>query len=101
MPSPIPALRVRHCQQSSCLVAKPSRGVGQHHALAEAVLGLFNTKMIYGRGPWCSFEAVEFATLERIDWFNTHRRLEPIGNIPPAEAEAHDSAQTEVPASAA
>jgi hypothetical protein len=40
-----------------------------------------------GRGPWRSFEAVEFATLECVDWFN-HRRLpEPIGNIPPAGAE--------------
>ena len=31
--------------------------------------------------------AVEFATLEWVDWFNTRRLLEPIGNIPPAEAE--------------
>jgi hypothetical protein len=39
------------------------------------------------RGPWRSFEAVEFATLEWVDWFNNRRLLEPIGNIPPAEAE--------------
>lgn len=38
------------------------------------------------RGPWRSFEAVEFATLERVDWFNNRRLLEPIGNIPSAEA---------------
>ena len=31
--------------------------------------------------------AVEFATLEWVDWFNNRRLLEPIGNIPPAEAE--------------
>jgi putative transposase len=31
---------------------------------------------------------VEFATLEWVDWFNNRRLLEPIGNIPPAEAEA-------------
>ena len=47
-------------------------------------------------GPWRSFEAVEFATLEWVDWFNNRRLLEPIGNIPPAEAEAryyaHDKA---------
>ena len=41
-----------------------------------------------GAGPWRSFEAVEFATLEWVDWFNNRRLLEPIGNIPPAEAEA-------------
>jgi transposase InsO family protein len=34
------------------------------------------------------FEAVEFATSEWTDWFNNRRLLEPIGNIPPAEAEA-------------
>jgi transposase InsO family protein len=33
-------------------------------------------------------EAVEFATLEWVDWINNRRLLEPIGNIPPAEAEA-------------
>ena len=46
------------------------------------------------RGPWRNFEAVEFATLEWVDWFNNKRLLEPIGNIPPAEAEAHYYAQT-------
>lgn len=43
--------------------------------------------MILRRGPWRSFEAVEFATLEWVDWFNNRRLLESIGNIPPAEAE--------------
>ena len=40
-------------------------------------------------------EAVEFATLEWVDWFNHRRLLEPIGNIPPAEAEAAYYAQLE------
>lgn len=57
--------------------------------------------MIHRRGPWRSFEAVEFATLEWIDWFNTRRLLEPIGNVPPAEAEARDFARAEVQALAA
>lgn len=34
-----------------------------------------------------ALRAVEYATLEWVDWFNTRRLLEPIGNIPPAEAE--------------
>ena len=42
---------------------------------------------IHRRGPWRSFEAVEFATLTWVDWFNNRRLLEPIGNIPPAEAD--------------
>jgi hypothetical protein len=44
--------------------------------------------MIHPRGPWRSFEAVEYATLEWVDWFKNRRLSEPLGNIPPAEAEA-------------
>jgi transposase InsO family protein len=50
--------------------------------------GQFKAEVIHRRGPWHSFEAVEYATLEWVDWFNNRRLLEPIGNIPPAEAEA-------------
>jgi hypothetical protein len=32
-------------------------------------------------------KAVELATLGWVDWFNNRRLLEPIGNIPPVEAE--------------
>ena len=57
------------------------------NALAETINGLYKAEVIHRRGPWRSFEAVEFATLEWVDWFNHRRLLEPIGNIPPAEAE--------------
>ncbi len=50
---------------------------------------------------WRGFEAVEFAPLEWVDWFNNRRLLEPIGNIPPAEAEARYYAQIGEPAMAA
>ena len=50
-------------------------------------------EVIHRCGPWRSFEAVEMATLEWVDWFNNRRLLKPIGNIPPAEAEAHYYAQ--------
>ena len=63
--------------------------------------GLFKTEVIRRRGPWRNMEAVEFATLEWVDWYNNRRLLEPIGNIPPAEAEARYYAQLEVPAMAA
>ena len=65
-----------------------SVGDSYDNALAETVIGLFKTEVIRRRGPWKSLEAVEFATLEWVDWFNIRRLLEPIGNIPPAEAEA-------------
>ena len=66
-------------------------GVGDSYdnALAETINGLFKAEVIHRRGPWRSFEAVEYATLEWVDWFNTRRLLEPIGNIPPIEAEAN------------
>jgi transposase InsO family protein len=64
-----------------------SVGDSYDNALAETVIGLFKTEVIHRRGPWRGIEAVEFATLEWVDWFNHRRLLEPIGNIPPAEAE--------------
>lgn len=65
-----------------------SVGDSYDNALAETINGLYKAEVIHRRGPWRSFEAVEFATLEWVDWFNNRRLLEPIGNIPPAEAEA-------------
>jgi transposase InsO family protein len=58
------------------------------NALAETINGLYKSEVIWRRGSWRSFEAVELATLEWVDWFNDRRLLEPIGNVPPAEAEA-------------
>jgi len=71
-----------------------SVGDSYDNALAESVIGLFKTEVIHRRGPWRSFEAVEYATLAWVDWFNHRRLLEPIGNIPPAEAEANYNAVT-------
>ena len=75
-----------------------SRGDSYDNALAETIIGLFKTELIRNRGPWKNLDAVEYATLEWIDWFNHRRLLEPIGNIPPAELEA-DYWREEVPAS--
>jgi transposase InsO family protein len=61
----------------------------------------FKTEVIRRCGPWRSLEAVEFATLEWVDWFNTRRLLEPIGNIPPVEAEERYYAELEARAAAA
>ena len=73
-----------------------SVGDSYDNALAETVIGLFKTEVIHRHGPWRSFEAVEFATLEWVDWYNNRRLLEPIGSIPPAEAEAAYYAKLEV-----
>lgn len=67
----------------------------------QSINGLYKAEVIHRRGPWRSIEAVEFATLEWVDWFNHRRLLEPIGNIPPAEAEANFYAALERPAMAA
>ncbi len=90
--------------------AKPAGRLGLRHssrttsydnALAETVIGLFKTEVIRRRGPWRSLEAVEFATFDWVDWYNNRRLLEPIGNMPPAEAEARYYAQLEATAMAA
>ena len=78
-----------------------SVGDSYDNALAETVNGLYKAEVIWRRGPWRSLEQVEFDTLEWLDWFNNRRLLEPIGNIPPAEAEARYYAQIEEPAMAA
>ncbi len=64
-----------------------SVGDSYDNALAETVIGLFKTEVVRRQGPWRSLAAVEFATLEWVDWFNHRRLLEPIGCVPPAEAE--------------
>ena len=65
-----------------------SRGDSYDNALAESIIGLFKTEVIQLKGPWRHLEAVEFATLRWVDWFNNRRLLEPIGYVPPAEYEA-------------
>jgi putative transposase len=78
-----------------------SVGDSYDNALAETVIGLFKTEVIRRRGPWRNIEAVEFATLDRVDWYNDRRLLAPIGNVPPAEAEECYYDQLEAPALAA
>ena len=78
-----------------------SVGDSYDNALAETVNGLFKAELIWRRGPWRTIEAVELATLKWVDWFNHRRLLEPIGYIPPAEAEANYYAALEQYAMAA
>ena len=85
-------LSIRYTERLAEAGIEPSVGsVGDSYdnALAETINGLFKAEVIHLRGPWRSLDAVEYATLEWVDWFNNRRLLEPIGNIPPAEAEAN------------
>ena len=64
-------------------------GDSYDNALAESIIGLYKTEVIRQRGPWRHLEAVEFATLEWVDWFSYRRLLEGIGYVPPAELDTN------------
>ncbi len=69
---------------------RPQRALDQHrsiNALAETINGLYKAEVVHRRRPSRSFDAVEFAMLEWVDWFKSRRLVGPIGNIPTAEAE--------------
>jgi transposase InsO family protein len=83
-------LSIRYSERLTEIGVEPSTGtVGDSYdnALAETVIGLYKTEVIHHRGPWRNLEAIEYATLEWVDWFNNRRLLEPIGNVPPVEFE--------------
>ena len=97
-------MSIRYTERLAKAGIEPSVGsVGDSYdnALAETINGLYKAEVIHRRGLWMNLDAVEFATLEWVDWFNHRRILEPIGNIPPAEAEARYYAALEQPALAA
>jgi transposase InsO family protein len=81
---------IRYTERLAEAGIEPSVGsVGDSYdALAESIIGLYKTEVIRQRGPWRHLEAVEYATLEWVDWFNHRRLLESNGHVPPAELEA-------------
>ena len=97
-------LSVRYTERltdAGAVASVGSRGDSFDDALAETIIGLYKTELIRRRGPWRGIDDLEYATLEWVDWFNHRRLLEPIGNIPPAEAEERYYAMLEHPAMAA
>jgi transposase InsO family protein len=83
---------IRYTERLAEAGIEPSVGsVGDSYdnALAETINGLYKAEVIHRRSSWKTKEAVELVTLSWVSWFNHHRLLEPIGNIPPAEAEAN------------
>ena len=73
-----------------------SRGDIYDNALAESVIGLYKSELIFNRGPWRTVEDVELATLGWVHWWNTSRLHSAIGNVPPAEFEAAHYAQQQL-----
>lgn len=64
-----------------------SVGDAYDNALAETIIGLYKTEVIDRRGPWRSFEAVEVATLEWVEWYNNRRLMGPLGYVSPVQFE--------------
>ena len=67
-------LSIRHSERLAEAGAEPSvGGVGDSYdnALAETIIGLCKTEIIHRHGPWRHLDAVEYATLEWVDWFST------------------------------
>ncbi len=81
-------LSIRYSNRlSEAGIEAPVGSVGDSYdnALAETINWLYKAEVIHKLGPWKTVDEVEFATLEWVEWFSSHRLLEPIGNIPPAE----------------
>ena len=83
-------LSIRYTERLALAGIEPSvgsRGDSYDNALAETIIGLYKTELVYHHGPWSRLEDIELATLEWVWWFNNHRLLKPIGLVPPAEFE--------------
>lgn len=85
-------LSIRYTERLAQAGIEPSvgsRGDSYDNALAESINGLYKAELIHRKAPWKTRASVELATLEWVSWFNHHRLLEPVGYIPPVEAEAN------------
>ena len=83
-------LSIRYTERLALAGIEPSvgsRGDSYDNALAETIIELYKTELVYHHGPWSRLEDIELATLEWVWWFNNHRLLKPIGLVPPAEFE--------------
>ena len=81
--------------EAGIIASVGTTGDSYDNALAETIIGLYKAEVIHHRGPWKGREAVEYATLEWVAWYNSQRLMEPLGYLPPAEYEAqYYTAQT-------
>jgi putative transposase len=73
--------------EAGAVTSVGSRGDSYDNAMAESIIGLYKNELIHPRAPWKTVDDVELATLSWVHWWNTQRLLEPIGHVPPVEAE--------------
>ena len=73
--------------EAGAVTSVGSRGDSFDNALAETTIGLYKTELIRRRGPWRSFDDLELATLEWVDWYNQRRLHSACDHRPPAEYE--------------
>lgn len=64
-----------------------STGDSYDNALAEAVNGLYKAEIIHSRRLWPSVTAVEMATMDWVQWWNTRRLHENLDYRTPTEVE--------------
>jgi putative transposase len=96
-------LSIRYSERLSEAGIEPSvgsRGDSYDNALAETINVLYKTALLHRR-TWKNRETIELATLEWVAWYNHHRLMEPLGSIPPAEAEANYYRQLKIDAAEA
>jgi len=88
---------LRFTERLADLGAAPSIGsVGDSYdnSMAESLNGIYKTELVKPAGPWRTFDQLEYATFEWVEWYNTRRLHEQIGMIPPAEKETTYYAST-------
>lgn len=79
---------IRFTERLAGAGVQPSVGAAgsSYDALAERIIGLYKTELIYRGKPWKTVENVEVATARWVDWFNNRRLYEHCGDIPTGRA---------------
>ena len=62
-------------------------GDSYDNAMAESVIGPYNTECVRHEGPWRGVDDLELATLNWVWWFNEIRLHSEIGYVPPVDFE--------------
>jgi transposase InsO family protein len=88
-PTPKGSRRQQRQRRVAASVSTRKGSLDDDNAPVETTNGLYKTELVHRRAPWKRRDAVELVTLEWVSWFNHHRLPEPVGYIPPAEAEAN------------
>ena len=74
-----------------------STGDSYDNAAAEALNKLYKKEMVWREGPWTGRDAVEFATMEWVHWYNHTRPHSYCNDLAPAQFEEHYYTETSQP----